>query len=82
VHPARDDQPEVMELAPLGAGKRLDVERPPPAGVEDLPLDGRLAEVDDIDAAMVEPTDGVRSVEASGLDLGHEGSLPDSEPAD
>lgn len=57
VHPPCEDESEMVELAPLGRRHRLDVEGPSPAGFEDLPPDGRLAGVDELDPPVVDDVD-------------------------
>ena len=65
VETTRDHEPEVVVLAPLGSGERLDMLGPAPAGLDDLPPDGRFAEMDELDPPVVEPAHVVRPPEAS-----------------
>src|SRR5581483_4127685 len=70
-HPARVDDADVPELAPLGADDRLYAVRPAPAGLEREPCGGRPAEVDDVRARLVGGAGLVGRVEVALLDTCH-----------
>ena len=71
---AAEDDAEVVVLAALCAGSRLDVDGPAPTGLVGHPADDRVVEFDDIDATVGERPDIARFAEPSPLET-HGGSL-------
>jgi hypothetical protein len=60
---------DVVLLAALGTDDRLDVLRPPPAWLEDGAPDGQLAQLDQLDASLLDTPDLVGKVEALATQL-------------
>jgi hypothetical protein len=60
---------DVVLLAALGSDDRLDVLRPPPAWLEDSAPDGQLAQLDQLDASLLDTPDLVGAVEALATQL-------------
>ena len=67
----RHDQAQVVVLAGIGQGHRLDVVRPPPARLEHLLADDRVTKLPDLGSPVCERPDLVGSVKQLPLHLGH-----------
>jgi hypothetical protein len=61
--------PVVFASRPPGADDRLDVLGPPPAWLEDGAPDGQLAQLDQLDASLLDTPDLVGMVEALATQL-------------
>ncbi len=71
VQRAAQDDTEMVVLAELGAGDRRDIVAPAPPGLEDVPPDHDVVELDDVDASLRERPNLVGSFEALVLESCH-----------